>query len=597
MPTWNPSTSPGVQLATDTSVFYAGSQSLKVTTNVNAAGSGAVSNQIKTVRAGMPVIATAYLRSDGTAQAAIVVQAYGSAGTLLGQQSSPSVTGTSFTRVSTGEFTLPAGTAYVQLALVDQLASTATRSFWADQVEMRSPTWWVPSGWVPAPDATKPPSQLGPVAFAGTACLLPAGCSIMSSVGSSLAPVTAYSLSLWTNGDLNGTGSTLRVGIYRKSAGVLISYQDITLPSSGGWQPVTVTLTSGLPRVDDSDFLYLACTAGQAAVDHLQITVARPAVELGVVRFSEPFDPEHVDGVSSAVLVGQGDGQAITAITQLRAFCYILKQNSLWVCFDDGVSDPSQWFLSVIDQASGCAAPRLLVNTSSFFAFASAYGFFLYVGGRPIKLSQEIQPTWDAINWSAGWTGHALWDPLHSVFYTFLPDQSSSMPTRTLLLDVSEGIGTPEDPQGRKWGYDIWPQQLGGSVLYLAPDGTRQIMLAGNKVYTHTGLTDDGVPIDAIYDTAYVKAGDRGQDLFLGVELYVQGSGTLYPRLKGTDDVVIAAAQPVSLMQSPGQVSTLYFNLEAERAKIEVESTDASSGWTLRGITVFARPWADARLQ
>jgi hypothetical protein len=53
----------------------------------------------------------------------------------------------------------------------------------------------------------------------------------------------------------------------------------------------------------------------------------------------------------------------------------------------------------------------------------------------------------------------------------------------------------------------------------------------------------------------------------------------------------------VSLMQSPGQVSTLYFNLEAERAKIEVESTDASSGWTLRGITVFARPWAEARLQ
>ena len=65
---------------------------------------------------------------------------------------------------------------------------------------------------------------------------------------------------------------------------------------------------------------------------------------------------------------------------------------------------------------------------------------------RRVKLSQEIQPTWDAINWEYGQNLWVQVDTQHKRILVGVPMGSATQPNQILMLDYTEGFGDPLSP-------------------------------------------------------------------------------------------------------------------------------------------------------
>jgi len=76
------------------------------------------------------------------------------------------------------------------------------------------------------------------------------------------------------------------------------------------------------------------------------------------------------------------------------------------------------------------------VDTGEDWAvFADRAGLFIFGGGEPVKISQEIQPLWDTINWQYG---HTLWvrvDTRAKRILVGVPIAPATQPNHVLVLD------------------------------------------------------------------------------------------------------------------------------------------------------------------
>ena len=60
---------------------------------------------------------------------------------------------------------------------------------------------------------------------------------------------------------------------------------------------------------------------------------------------------------------------------------------------------------------------------------------YLFDGGEPIKISQEIQPLWDTINWAAGQTLWVRVDTRNKRILCGVPTGVATSPNLILVLD------------------------------------------------------------------------------------------------------------------------------------------------------------------
>ena len=75
------------------------------------------------------------------------------------------------------------------------------------------------------------------------------------------------------------------------------------------------------------------------------------------------------------------------------------------VTANDGVNEPALWQVEEVSNKVGTPSAHgvgLAKNGRS----SPGRRALLFDGGEPVKISQEIQPTWDAINWQYG---HLIW--------------------------------------------------------------------------------------------------------------------------------------------------------------------------------------------
>ncbi len=66
---------------------------------------------------------------------------------------------------------------------------------------------------------------------------------------------------------------------------------------------------------------------------------------------------------------------------------------------------------------------------------ADRSGLYLFDGGEPVKISQEIQPLWDSINWAAGYTLWVRVDTRAKRILVGVPISPATQPNRVLALD------------------------------------------------------------------------------------------------------------------------------------------------------------------
>jgi hypothetical protein len=373
---------------------------------------------------------------------------------------------------------------------------------------------------------------------------------------------------------------------------------------------------------------------GQFYIDAIEIFPTATPLNPSLVRASRVDDPESYDGIDGLLSVSENDGQAIRAAFKLRERLYFVKEHSLHATQDDGVNEPALWSIAEISRRVGTPSVRGVGIGEDWVVIAHRTGLYIFNGGEPIKISQEIQPTWNQINWSAA---HTLWvtvDTKERRIYIGAPFGSATSPNKILTLDyrdlddASDIAGRPPiniTLTGRKTATDKtrrwspWTIAANSCAMLERSDGTAVVALGAGtpapgggstptgKIYqlSDAQLSDDGVAIPSYYTTHFFPERAVEQALSLGAHrklfsyltLYAEGAGNLSLTAYLNTAAVPQAQQTLPLSSPSTKDLELPINLLAERVAFQVATNQPGAWFRLQKFTPSVRvdPWSPVR--
>jgi hypothetical protein len=336
-------------------------------------------------------------------------------------------------------------------------------------------------------------------------------------------------------------------------------------------------------------------------VDNIEVFLTNASQNPSLVRASSTDAPESYDGVSGIMSIAENNGQGIRAAFTLRNNLYFVKERSMYVTANDGVNEPALWQVEEVSNQVGTPSPHGVGIGEEWVVIAGRTGLYLFDGSEPIKISQEIQPTWDAINWQCG---QLIWlqvDTQHKRILVGVPMGSATQPNQVLMLDYTEGFGDPlvamlsAPERSRKWA--PWMISANSCGLIERANGAAQIFLGSNnssgKIYALTPGTysDDGAAINSFYSTAFLAAtGLSGRNLFGYLTAYVQGAGTLALSALSPGDVIATALGSWTLASPSSRDMEQFTNVLAERVSYQFGTNAANSWFSLTKLVPWAKP-------
>lgn len=295
-------------------------------------------------------------------------------------------------------------------------------------------------------------------------------------------------------------------------------------------------------------------TAEFFLIDEIEIWPSDRELNPSTARVSDPDNPEFYDGVTGLISVAQDNGESLRAVFVIRDILYFVKERSLWATRDDGIGPPSTWTVEEVSPVVGTFSPHGVASAEDWTVIAGQEGAYFFDGGRPIKLSNEIDAEWRRIDWQRS---HLLWVINHVEEERFMigfPDTRTSPtqnePDRIWMMDYQEGFQSPlyNNGRGRHWS----PWEIPANSAAMVERGFARVATAfygsnGGPLLNQnvgeilsqdivgagglsSGLhrTDDGEVINAFYQTAFLSHTPfAGRQLFAYLTLYAYGNGTL----------------------------------------------------------------------
>lgn len=419
---------------------------------------------------------------------------------------------------------------------------------------------------------------------------------------------TDYSVRARVKSSSNLTAGTLRINAYSPSLGPIGTGLAVNvLQATSGYQEFTADLfpvQASLP----SDLLLRVYADGTPApvgayflVDCIEIFPTYAAQNASLVRASATEKPESYDGVSGIMEVAANNGQGLRAAFKLRNNLYFVKERGMYVTATDGVNEPSLWAVEEVSNKVGTTSVHGVGFGEEWVIIAGRSGVYLFDGSEPIKISQELQPTWDSINWQYG---HRLWvqvDTEHKRILIGVPMGTATQPNEILVLDYTEGFQDPlvaaltSPERSRKWAQ--WMISANSCGLVERSNGVAQVFLGSNnsstKIYALTKgqFSDDGSPIHSYYTTAYLgNANMSGRNLYGYLTAYVQGSGSLSLSAFSPGDVNTTSLGSWTLSSPAARDMEQFTNVLAERVAFQVGTNAANSWFSLTKFVSWAKP-------
>ncbi|MGC2505742.1 MAG: hypothetical protein WA369_03710 [Candidatus Acidiferrales bacterium] len=386
------------------------------------------------------------------------------------------------------------------------------------------------------------------------------------------------------------------LGLSVSAAQATTNYQEfiVELCPPQGSLPSDLTLrvyTDGVAAPSGESFL----------IDNIEIFPTNVAQNPSLVRCSGTEEPEAYDGVTGIMSIAENNGQGIRAAFTIRNNLYFVKERSMYVTADDGVNEPALWQVEEVSNQVGTPSAHGVGIGEEWAVIAGRSGLYLFDGSEPTKISQEIQPTWDAINWAYGQLIWVQVDTQHKRILVGVPMGSATQPNQILMLDYTEGFGDPlvamltAPERSRKWA--PWNIPANSCGLIERPNGVAQIFLGSNnssgKIYALTPGTysDDGVAINSYYSTAFLSAtGLSGRNLFGYLTAYVQGSGVLALSALTPGDASVLPIGSWTLASPASRDMEQFTNLLAERASYQFGTGAAGSWFSLTKLVPWAKP-------
>jgi hypothetical protein len=445
-----------------------------------------------------------------------------------------------------------------------------------------------------------------------------------------IAPNTSYSVRARVRAFFAPLQGQFRIDLFGTGVavpGLVVTAAQVTQ----AYQEFTGTLTAPLTTIP-LDLVLRVFAEGTPTngtgwiVDNIEICPTNQPYNTSLVRSSRVEDPESYDGVNGIQSVAENNGQALRAAFRLRERLYFVKEHSLYVTEDDGSNEPALWAVSEVSRSVGTPSVNGVDLGEDWAVIADRSGLYIFWGAEPVKISQEIQPTWDSINWQYA---HTLWvrvDTRNKRILVGVPLGAATSPNRVLMMDY-RGLSNAQEiadrppihltfagrqvafEKARKWA--PWFITANSAALAERSDGTAQMLLGNGlgtgKVYqlSDAQLSDDGAAIAGYYTTYFFLHYELEQQLQLGshrklfayLAMYVEGSGSLNLTAYTASAAFAAAQQPVSLSNPGPKDLELPINVVGERVSFRV-GTNAPGAWfKLQKFipSVRSDPWAPVR--
>lgn len=333
-----------------------------------------------------------------------------------------------------------------------------------------------------------------------------------------LAPNTQYTFKCWAWAQsFNMTGSII-ADLFSPSSGVLAT---ATIPANtlGVGQAnatfVQANFNTLTPATIPSDTLLriygLSLNNGLSiTVDEMMLVFTSQPIVPGQARVSYALNPESFDSVTGLYSVEYSE--AIMGQKIIRDNLYTLTVGHLARTTDNGSGEPITWTNYTVSDIIGGMSQRCFDVAEGFGMFGAESGLYMFAGGEPEKVSQEIQTLWSAIDSNLRKHVWVKNDPINRRVYVGIPLNSYS-PTgvtfsplscnKMLVLDY-RNLNTAGAIQGsgpvklgfsgkllstdfaRKW--TIWNISANaGDILSVAGDNQPQIVFGGGNGQGTTG--------------------------------------------------------------------------------------------------------------
>jgi hypothetical protein len=432
---------------------------------------------------------------------------------------------------------------------------------------------------------------------------------------------------------------TLHLHLYSASGAVNTTGLQLTAAQlTTSYVEYTAQLTAPLSAIPSDLLLRIYADGtpnqnGQFYVDCIEIFPTAQPVNASLVRASRVEDPESYDGIDGLLSVAENNGQAIRAAFKLRERLYFAKEHSLYVTQDDGTNEPSLWAIAEVSRKLGTPSVRGVGIGEDWVVIAHRTGLYIFSGGEPVKISQEIQPTWNQINWQYG---HTLWvtvDTKERRILIGVPLGVATSPNKILMLDYRD-LDDAEDIAGRppinityagrktaadktrKW--TPWTIAANACALVERNDGTASVVLGGGtpgvgggsatgRAYqlSDSQLSDNGAAIPSYYTTHYFP--ERAVELALNLgahrklfsylTMFVEGAGNLSLTSFTDSPSAPQSQQPLPLNSPSTKDLELPINVLGERVAFQVSTNQAGAWFRLQKFTPSVRvdPWAPVR--
>jgi len=464
--------------------------------------------------------------------------------------------------------------------------------------------------------------------------------AVQDSLGAPLIQAnTSYTVRARCARNASLTQGTLHVHLYSGSGGINTAGLQLTAAQlTTGYVEYSAQLTAPLTAIPSDLVLRVYADGtpnqnGQFYIDAIEIFPAAQPVNASLVRASRVEDPESYDGLDGMLSVAENNGQAIRSAFKLRERLYFVKEHSLYVTQDDGTNEPALWSIAEVSRGVGTPSVRGVGFGEDWVVIAHRTGLYLFSGGEPVKISQEIQPTWNQINWQYAQTLWVTVDTQQRRILVGAPFGSATSPNRVLMLDYHD-LDSASDlasrppvnitytgrkaatDSARKWSpWSIGAnccamiERTNGTALAAFGSGNPGVGGGGatGKIYqlSDTQYSDDGTAIPSYYTTHYFPERAVESSLGLGahrklfsyLSMYVEGAGNL-GLTSFTDSSSVAQAQQPLPLSSPAQKDLeLPINVLGERVAFQVSTNQAGAWFKLQRFIPSVRvdPWAPVR--
>lgn len=251
-------------------------------------------------------------------------------------------------------------------------------------------------------------------------------------------------------------------------------------------------------------------------------------------RASYANNPEAFDDVTGGFGPDQNQ-QPIRGGMTLFDTLYALKTSSWFSTSDNGNTEPDLWTWREVSNKIGTIGSHSFDYGEEWAFSACRAGVYLFTGGEPLKVSQEIAPVWDLINWKYG---QSIWlrnDPEQRKVYVGIPiptpnmfmpefpvNTNPTLPNVILMMsyrELNSGMAIADTPPirssfsgrilapepARKWSF--WNVQSPYADFINRANNTNPLFVcsgtANSKVYAFVDseLDDDGLPVNGYYIT------------------------------------------------------------------------------------------------